>query len=93
MTLRKTKHWTYRLFVEHPDLFLPWMEEGKAVAPAQVDGPRRIFEKHRVREGARILDLGCGIGRISINLAKEGYDVVGVDISSLYLRLAREIGG
>jgi len=85
---RKTNHWTYRLFVERPDLFLPWMKKGKAVAPAQADGLRRIFEKHRVREGARILDLGCGIGRIAINLAKEGYDVVGVDISPLYVRLA-----
>jgi SAM-dependent methyltransferase len=64
------------------------MEKGKAVAPAQADGLRRIFEKHRVREGARILDLGCGIGRIAINLAKKGYDVVGVDISPLYVRLA-----
>src|SRR5437660_10617920 len=64
------------------------MEERKAVAPAQVEGLRRIFEKHRVRAGARILDLGCGTGRIAIHLAKEGYDVVGVDISPLFLRLA-----
>jgi 2-polyprenyl-3-methyl-5-hydroxy-6-metoxy-1,4-benzoquinol methylase len=34
------------------------------------------------------LDLACGIGRISISLAKEGYDIVGVDVSTLCLRLA-----
>ena len=40
--LRETKRWTYRLFVERPDLFLPWMEKGKAVVRAQVDGLRKF---------------------------------------------------
>jgi len=40
--------------------------------------------------GGRILDLASGLGRISINLAKAGYEVVGVDISPLYLRLAQK---
>jgi cyclopropane fatty-acyl-phospholipid synthase-like methyltransferase len=31
--------------------------------------------------GNRILDLGCGAGRISNRLALRGYDVVGVDLS------------
>jgi SAM-dependent methyltransferase len=69
-------------------MFLPWMEQVKTIAPAQADGLRKIFEKHGVHEGARVLDLAGGIGRISINLAKIGYDVVGVDISPLYLELA-----
>ena len=33
------------------------------------------------------------VSSASNNLAKEEYDVVGIDISPLYLRLAREIGG
>ncbi len=36
------------------------------------------------------MDLAGGIGRISINLAKIGYNVVGVDISPLYLELAEK---
>ncbi len=85
---RTSKHWTNTLFVKHPELFLPWMEEQKGNAPAQAEGLKRIFEGYGIDPGARILDIACGIGRISINLAKLGYNVVGVDISPLYLEHA-----
>jgi len=32
-------------------------------------------------KGDRILDLGCGYGRMSIELAKRGYRLVGLDLS------------
>lgn len=43
-----------------------------------------------VEPGERIIDLGCGSGRHSIELAKRGYDVVGVDISTIMLAEARK---
>src|SRR2546425_12116676 len=82
--------WEQVLFVDQPEVFLPWMKAQREQAKADVPGLRTIFEKFRVRNGARILDLACGIGRISINLAKAGYQVVGVDISPLYLDFARK---
>lgn len=36
----------------------------------------------------KILDLGCGIGRISLRLAEKGYEVVGVDLSKLCVERA-----
>jgi len=66
------------------------MEQMKTFAQPQVEGLRKIFQAHGVPSGGRILDLACGLGRIAINLAKAGYDVVGVDISPLYLRLAQK---
>ncbi|WP_449537047.1 class I SAM-dependent DNA methyltransferase [Ferdinandcohnia sp. Marseille-Q9671] len=36
----------------------------------------------------RVLDLGCGTGEISIRLAKEGFEVVGVDLSEDMLSVA-----
>jgi 2-polyprenyl-3-methyl-5-hydroxy-6-metoxy-1,4-benzoquinol methylase len=39
---------------------------------------------------ARILDIGCGTGRHSIELAKRGYTVVGVDLSESLLKRAKE---
>ncbi len=38
----------------------------------------------------RILDIGCGTGRHSIELAKRGYEVVGIDLSESLLKRAKE---
>ncbi|OYD16467.1 hypothetical protein CH333_03320 [candidate division WOR-3 bacterium JGI_Cruoil_03_44_89] len=40
-------------------------------------------------KNAKILDLCCGLGRHSIELAKRGYEVTGVDVTSQYLETAR----
>lgn len=40
--------------------------------------------------GARVLDAGCGTGRVAIELARRGYDVTGVDIDRSMLGVARE---
>src|SRR5438445_13028865 len=82
--------WARALFVDHPQVFLPWMKAQRERVKADVRDLRIVFEKFRVRDGARILDLACGIGRISINLARAGYQVVGVDISPLYLDFAKK---
>jgi SAM-dependent methyltransferase len=38
----------------------------------------------------KILDIGCGTGRHSIELAKRGYDLTGIDLSESLLERARE---
>lgn len=47
----------------------------------------RIFKNHRV---SRILVPGCGYGRNSLFFAKDGFQVVGFDISSVAIEMARE---
>jgi SAM-dependent methyltransferase len=42
------------------------------------------------RASTRILDIGCGTGRHSIELARRGYSVVGIDLSESLLTRARE---
>ena len=42
-------------------------------------------------KGSRILDLGCGYGRLSVELAKRGYYVVGLDLSARLLEMAEEL--
>lgn len=38
----------------------------------------------------RILDIGCGTGRHSIELAKRGYSILGIDLSDSMLEKARQ---
>ncbi|MEU1121910.1 MULTISPECIES: class I SAM-dependent methyltransferase [unclassified Streptomyces] len=42
-----------------------------------------------VPDGARVLDAGCGTGRVMIRLAELGYDCVGVDVDASMLAVAR----
>lgn len=42
-----------------------------------------------VPPGARILDAGCGTGRVSVRLAELGHDLVGVDVDESMLAVAR----
>jgi len=42
-----------------------------------------------VRKGGKILDLGCGTGRLTRHLADRGFEVVGVDFSEEMLKIAR----
>src|SRR3954453_9020027 len=39
---------------------------------------------------ARVLDAGCGTGRVAIRLAELGYEVLGVDLDASMLAMARE---
>ncbi len=47
------------------------------------------FAKKTFQTTGLILDLACGTGRHLIRLSKEGFDVVGLDISSNLLKIAK----
>jgi 2-polyprenyl-3-methyl-5-hydroxy-6-metoxy-1,4-benzoquinol methylase len=49
-----------------------------------------IEKEIEYNKATRILDLGCGTGRHSIELAKRGYTVVGIDLSESLLKRAIE---
>ena len=45
-----------------------------------------------VPDGARVLDAGCGTGRVALRLSELGYDCTGVDLDEDMLRVAKERG-
>ena len=45
----------------------------------------------RAYEPARVLDAGCGTGRVAIELARHGIEVVGVDVDASMLATARRL--
>jgi SAM-dependent methyltransferase len=49
-----------------------------------------LTEELALKPGAAILDVGCGTGRHSVELAKRGYKVTGIDLSAEMLKEARE---
>jgi cyclopropane fatty-acyl-phospholipid synthase-like methyltransferase len=49
-----------------------------------------LIEELELKEGASLLDVGCGTGRHSIELARRGYHVTGIDLSSGMLAEAKK---
>jgi SAM-dependent methyltransferase len=74
----------YRNFAQVYDLFMedtPYDE--------WVDYLKKLWERYNLKPNL-IADLGCGTGTITRILAKDGYDMIGIDISEDMLAVARE---
>jgi len=89
--MSKKKHWTKKMFVDHPELFLPYLDERLKFAKKEALAIRRIFESRDVPKNGKVLDLCCGIGRHSVELAKMGYRVFGVDLAPVHIERAEEL--
>jgi SAM-dependent methyltransferase len=85
---KKEVDWPQQLFVEHGNLFLKLLQSKAESTRLEVDGLFRIFEEFKVPKRSRILDVACGIGRHSIPLAERGYNVLGLDLSPLFIAKA-----
>src|SRR3954462_14984407 len=59
-----------------------------AESGADLHGEARVCAE-LLPPGARVLDAGCGTGRVAIRLAELGYDCVGVDLDESMLEVAR----
>lgn len=52
---------------------------------------RTAIDRYFVDEDARLLDIGCGVGRTTRPLSRWGFDVVGIDVSEEMIRAARRL--
>lgn len=63
-----------------------------AAAGADVHGEATYVDA-LLAPGSRVLDAGCGTGRVAVELARRGHEVVGVDSDASMLAVARRSAG
>lgn len=73
--------WYRSAFSAETTVDRPWADQTEA----EID---RVLAMMRPQPGARVLDLACGTGRHSIELARRGFSVLGVDIAADLLEIA-----
>ena len=83
------KHWTEEFFVEKANLWLEVMNHLWNTGKRDTKNILKMLEEHGVKKG-KVLEIGCGNGRICIPLAKKGFDVTGIDISHVYIEDAKK---
>jgi len=71
------------------DLQLPHADDEHLQGTALLQLDRQLLDEWLPNPG-RVLDLGCGTGRVAIPLAARGFEVTGVDLSAESLRILKQ---
>ena len=82
--------WVSDFFIRHSDWYLPILGSAQMVSEGVQIAQWVDYQVRLIGVGkARILDVGSGLGRVSIPLGEIGHTVVGVDISRRFVEEAR----
>ena len=77
----------YRTDALTPDAKLEFLASGRKTVEMVLNACRGYFGAHFAPQ--RVLDFGCGVGRLSIPFAAEAREVVGMDVAESMLAEAR----
>ena len=58
---------------------------------AWADTVQRLFDRHLPSRPELVLDLACGTGKMTLALAKKGYDMIGVDSSGVKSMMKKSV--
>jgi 2-polyprenyl-3-methyl-5-hydroxy-6-metoxy-1,4-benzoquinol methylase len=79
------KQWYEELFVNYGVKY-----DNESFTQGTVGECDFIEKEIKYNKATKILDIGCGTGRHSIELARRGYRIVGIDLSESQLKRAKE---
>ena len=82
--------WMREFFVEKGHLFAMVLRAERDRGAKEARLIAGLLERHGVPRGSRIIELGCGTGRVAVPLAAEGYRVACLDISPDYVEEAKK---
>jgi len=77
-------HELYTVLAEYYDAIYRWRAERD-----EIDFVEELFQKEAERKVKKILDLACGTGIPTLELARRGYEVTGLDLHEKMLAVAR----
>ena len=83
--MKNMKQWYEELFENYAIQY-----DNESFTQGTVGECNFIEQEINYDKNIRILDIGCGTGRHSIELAKRGYNVVGIDLSESSLKRAKQ---
>lgn len=66
-------------------------EEDFRIYSRMIKGELPIYKKY-LKQGAKLLDCGCGLGCCSVPLSKEGFEIVGIDNDPKVIEAAKQNG-
>ena len=81
----KTKQWYETLFENYGQKY-----DNECFTQGTIGECDFIEKEIQYNKELKIIDIGCGTGRHSIELSKRGYSVTGIDLSESLLEKARE---
>jgi D-alanine-D-alanine ligase len=87
MKAQSFKDWTEKTYVEYGEIVFNLLTVPPEVyqkTQEQVELIDAILKRHHPA-AKKLLDIPCGDGRISLELAEKGYEITGVDISPIYI--------
>lgn len=78
------------MWTEQAEAYMPQLQDAVHRSESEIDGVLELVSSCGGTEPRTALDIGCGIGRHSIELARRGIDTTGIDISDTFLDEATE---
>jgi len=83
-----TEHLLYTKLAKYYDVI--YREYLEKFVPRLVDAYEQIFREYAERRVEDVLDVACGTGGPSLEMARRGYNVVGVDLHREVIEIAME---